>query len=94
MNVGRKKEFTATMTKAGYKPQTVEVKTGVSGLRAAAAFTGSAIGGGIIAAGIGAGIGVARGDNLYHTPNPVFVDFKNPAKTTQADPRAQDEPVQ
>ncbi len=78
LDIPRKKEFSVTMTKEGYDPQTVKVITRLSG-KGAAGVAGNVLVGGII----GAGVDVATGAGLDHSPNPVYVDFKTPENTSK-----------
>ena len=64
----RKSEFTATLTKPGYKPATVTVTNKVSGA-GGAGMAGNVLVGGLI----GAGVDVATGAMLDLTPNPAHV---------------------
>lgn len=67
----RKSEFTATLTKAGYKPATVQVthKTANSG---AAGVAGNVLLGGVI----GLGVDLATGASQDLTPNPVNITLE------------------
>ena len=67
----RKSEFTATLTKAGYKPATVQVthKTANSG---AAGVAGNVLLGGAI----GLGVDLATGASQDLTPNPVNITLE------------------
>lgn len=66
IKISRKAEFTATITKPGYKPATVAVthKTANAG---AAGIAGNVLLGGVI----GLGVDVATGASQDLTPNPV-----------------------
>ena len=66
IKMSRKSKFTATITKEGYKPATVEVthKTANAG---AAGVAGNVLLGGVI----GLGVDVATGASQDLTPNPV-----------------------
>lgn len=66
IKISRKAEFTATITKPGYKPATVSVthKTATAG---AAGVAGNVLLGGVI----GLGVDVATGASQDLTPNPV-----------------------
>jgi hypothetical protein len=66
--IKRNEEFVASFTKSGYVGQQIEVKTQVAG-SGAAGFAGNIVAGGLI----GAGVDVATGGALDHTPNPVMV---------------------
>ena len=68
LNVGRKDEFSVTIEKAGYEPQTVFVGTRVAG-SGVAGFAGNVLLGGVI----GMGVDAATGATLEHFPNPVAV---------------------
>ncbi len=78
LDVPRKKEFSVTMSKEGYDPQTVKVITRLSG-KGAAGVAGNVLLGGVV----GAGVDVATGAGLDHSPNPVFVDFQTPENTSK-----------
>ena len=67
----RKSEFTATITKAGYKPATVAVthKTANAG---AAGVAGNVLVGGVI----GLGVDLATGASQDLTPNPVNIKLE------------------
>jgi hypothetical protein len=67
----RKSEFTATLTKPGYKPATVSVTNKV-GTGGGAGMAGNVLVGGII----GAGVDVATGAMLDLTPNPAHVTLE------------------
>lgn len=67
----RKSEFTATLTKPGYKPATVTVTNKVSGA-GGGAMAGNVLVGGII----GAGVDAATGAMLDLTPNPAKVTLE------------------
>lgn len=71
MKMPRKSEFTATITKPGYKPVTVSVTNKVSG-GGGAAMAGNVILGGII----GAGVDATSGAMLDLTPNPAVVKLE------------------
>jgi hypothetical protein len=68
LKVGRKDEFSVTVAKPGYAPQTVFVGTKVAGA-GAAGFAGNVLVGGVI----GMGVDAATGATLEHFPNPVTV---------------------
>jgi hypothetical protein len=68
LKVGRKDEFSVTVSKPGYAPQTVFVGTKVAGA-GAAGFAGNVLVGGIV----GMGVDAATGATLEHFPNPVTV---------------------
>jgi hypothetical protein len=67
----RKEGFTVSVSKAGYKTVTAEVKPKIAGT-GAAGFLGNALVGGVI----GAGVDVASGATLDLTPNPVSVTLE------------------
>ncbi|WP_309090782.1 PEGA domain-containing protein [Phenylobacterium sp.] len=67
----RKSEFTATVTKPGYKPATVTVTNKVAGA-GGAAMAGNVLVGGII----GGGVDIATGAMLDLTPNPAMVKLE------------------
>ena len=71
----RKSEFTATITKPGYKTATVSVTNKVAGA-GGAAMAGNLLAGGII----GAGVDASSGAMLDLTPNPAVVTLE-PAGT-------------
>lgn len=64
----RKSQFTATLTKPGYKPATVEVTNKVKG-GGGAAMAGNLLAGGLI----GAGVDASTGAMLDLVPNPAHV---------------------
>jgi hypothetical protein len=68
ITVPRKDEFSVVFSKAGYREETVDVKTQIAGA-GAAGFAGNIILGGII----GMGADAATGATLEHVPNPVSV---------------------
>lgn len=70
LTFGRKDEFTVTLTKPGYQPQTVPVETRLAGA-GAAGLAGNIIFGGLI----GIGIDAYNGAEREHFPNPVAVDL-------------------
>lgn len=72
----RKSEFTATISKDGYKPATVSVTNKVS-TGGGAGMAGNVLLGGII----GAGVDVASGAMLDLTPNPAVVTLEPAAPT-------------
>lgn len=71
LQVDRKKSFTATFSKDGYKPQSVQVMTEISG-GGAAGFAGNIVAGGVI----GMGVDAISGAALDHKPNPVHVTLE------------------
>jgi hypothetical protein len=68
LNVQRKDEFSITIAKPGFEPQTVPVMTRVAGA-GVAGFAGNVLVGGIV----GMGVDAATGATLEHYPNPVTV---------------------
>lgn len=82
IKISRKAEFTATITKAGYKTATVSVthKTANAG---AAGIAGNVLLGGVI----GLGVDVATGASQDLTPNPVNLTLEplEAASATKAD---------
>lgn len=82
MKMPRKSQFTATITKPGYKPVTVTVTNKVGG-GGGAAMAGNVLVGGLI----GAGVDASSGAMLDLVPNPVNVtlepDEPAPAPATQ-----------
>lgn len=71
IKVDRSDEFDATISKPGYVPQIVQVRTKVSG-NGGASFAGNILAGGVI----GMGVDAATGAALDHTPNPVNVTLE------------------
>jgi hypothetical protein len=71
MKIPRKAEFTATISKPGYKPETVEVTHKVKG-GGGAAMAGNVLAGGII----GAGVDAASGAIYDLVPNPATVTLE------------------
>jgi hypothetical protein len=71
IRMSRKAEFTATVTKPGYKTATVQVthKTAAAG---AAGVAGNVLVGGII----GIGVDAVSGASQDLTPNPAFVTLE------------------
>ena len=80
LTFGRKDEFSVTVSKPGYQPQTVPVETRVAGA-GAAGLAGNAIFGGII----GIGVDAYNGAELEHFPNPVSVELQ-PLRPVAAPP--------
>ena len=80
IKMSRKSTFTATVTKAGFKPATVSVthKTANAG---AAGVAGNVLLGGVI----GLGVDVATGASQDLTPNPVNLKLEPLEKPTKAD---------
>lgn len=69
LTVNRKDELHVTVSKLGYRTQSVEVKTQISA-EGAAGFAGNVLlPGGVV----GMGIDAVNGAALEHTPNPVAV---------------------
>ena len=71
LKMPRKSEFTATITKLGYKSLDVKVTNKVSG-SGGAGMAGNVLVGGII----GAGVDLATGAMLDLTPNPLTVNLE------------------
>ncbi|WMS43873.1 PEGA domain-containing protein [Acuticoccus sp. MNP-M23] len=69
--VARRETFTVTVSKPGYRTEEVYVDTVVSA-GGAAAMSGNVLLGGVV----GAGVDVATGAGLDHSPNPVRVDLQ------------------
>lgn len=86
LKVSRKDEFQATFKLAGYKDQSVFVRTQVAGA-GAAGLVGNALIGGVI----GVGVDVVTGASLEHVPNPVRVTLERigPAQPAGRQPRNQ-----
>ena len=80
LQVGRKDEFTATFSKAGFESQQVVVTTRLAP-GGAAGFAGNVLVGGVI----GMGVDVASGATLDHCPSPVTVTLKPLARGRRAD---------
>jgi hypothetical protein len=78
--VSRKDEFAVTITKAGYEPEQVMVRTQVGG-GGAAGFAGNIILGGAV----GMVADAATGAALDHCPNPVTVFLRPIGKPRRAD---------
>nr|WP_319386445.1 translation initiation factor 2 [uncultured Roseibium sp.] len=70
LEVPRKKEFTVTVSKEGYKQQTVHVSTVVAP-GGVAGMAGNVLIGGVI----GVGVDAVSGATLDHIPNPVLVEL-------------------
>ena len=70
LTVNRKDEFSVTISKEGYEPQVVDVRTQVAGT-GAAGLAGNIVFGGVI----GIGTDVITGATLDHVPNPVQADL-------------------
>jgi len=91
LQVGRKDEFTVTVSKRGYQPAEIAVTTKVNG-EGSAAFAGNILIGGIV----GMAADASTGAGLDHVPNPVEVNLV-PVKPTRhtspkSAPRAKDVP--
>lgn len=71
IKMSRKSEFTATLTKPGYKPATVQVSHKTAGA-GAAGVAGNVILGGVI----GLGVDMYTGASQDLTPNPVTVKLE------------------
>lgn len=71
MKMARKSQFTATITKPGYKPATVSVTNKVSGA-GGVGMAGNVLVGGII----GVGVDAASGAMLDLTPNPAILKLE------------------
>src|ERR1700722_10026513 len=70
LTFGRKDEFSVTVSKPGYQPQTIPVETRVAGT-GAAGLAGNVLFGGFI----GIGVDAYNGAELEHFPNPVSVQL-------------------
>ncbi len=84
LQVSRKQEFSVTVSKEGYKTQTVHVSTKVAP-GGVAGMAGNVLIGGVI----GVGVDSVSGATLDHSPNPVLIELvpnnpKNP-KTPKGD---------
>jgi hypothetical protein len=88
MKMPRKSQFTATITKPGYKPVSVSVTNKVSG-GGGAAMAGNVILGGLI----GAGVDASSGAMLDLTPNPAIVKLEK-EENAVTQPAAISEPAQ
>jgi hypothetical protein len=71
IRMSRKSEFTATVTKDGYKPATISVTHKTAGA-GAAGVAGNVLVGGII----GLGVDAVSGASQDLTPNPAFVTLE------------------
>ena len=89
LNVQRKNEFTVTIGKPGYEPQTIPVLTRMAGA-GAAGLAGNVLVGGAI----GIGVDVVTGATLEHYPNPVTVVLRPlaPPPGQQPSPRGRAKP--
>ena len=82
LKVGRKDEFSVTVAKPGYAPQTVFVGTRLASA-GAAGFAGNVLVGGVI----GMGVDAATGATLEHFPNPVTVVLQRAGPSTPQAPQ-------
>ena len=82
LKVGRKDEFSVTISKPGYTPQTVFVGTKLAGA-GAAGFAGNVLVGGVI----GMGVDAATGATLEHFPNPVTAILQRSGSPTPQGPQ-------
>jgi hypothetical protein len=80
--VSRKSEFVATISKDGYQPMDVPVKTRVAGA-GAAGFAGNLLVGGVV----GMGVDAATGATLEHYPNPITVTLQPVAQVRAPAPQ-------
>ena len=89
LQVGRKDEFTVTVSKSGYQPAEVPVSTKVNA-GGGAAFAGNVLVGGLV----GMAADASTGAGLDHYPNPVEVDLVplKPTRPTKSAPRAKSVP--
>lgn len=71
LQIDRSEQFDATFRLAGYAPQTISVRTQVSG-GGAAGMAGNVLIGGVI----GVGVDAVTGAALDHTPNPVIANLQ------------------
>ena len=78
----RKDEFSITIAKPGYEPQTVPVMTRVAGA-GVAGFAGNVLVGGVV----GMGVDAVTGATLEHYPNPVSVALRPLAPPPGPPPR-------
>ena len=76
--VARNESLIVTFTKPGYGPQTVKLRTVVSG-NGGVAMAGNIIAGGVVGAVVDTGTGAA----MDHQPNPLKVVLK-PVRTAEA----------
>lgn len=81
IKVDRSDEFDATISKPGYIPQVVQVRTKLTS-SGGASFAGNILAGGVI----GMGVDAATGAALDHTPNPVSVTLEPEGRPTAAAP--------
>jgi hypothetical protein len=89
LQFGRKEEFVATFSKAGYETQQIIVGTRIAP-GGAAGFVGNALIGGVI----GAGVDVASGAALDHCPNPVTVTLRPAGRGRSGTPAAPIQPAE
>jgi|SRR5882672_6097993 len=82
LKVGRKDEFSVTVSKPGYAPQTVFVGTKLASA-GAAGFAGNVLVGGVV----GMGVDAATGATLEHFPNPVTVILQRSGTPTPQGPQ-------
>jgi hypothetical protein len=82
LKVGRKDEFSVTIAKPGYAPQTVFVGTKLASA-GAAGFAGNVLVGGVV----GMGVDAATGATLEHFPNPVTVILQRSGAPTPQGPQ-------
>lgn len=84
MKLPRKNKFDVTVTKAGYKPYTAHITTGISG-KGTAGLVGNAVVGGLI----GIGVDAASGATMDLRPNPLVVKLEPEAlPVANAEPAA------
>jgi hypothetical protein len=85
MKLPRKNKFEVTVTKAGYKPYSAHITTGISG-KGTAGLVGNAVVGGII----GIGVDAASGATMDLRPNPLVVTLEPEGQAVaNADPAAE-----
>lgn len=82
IEVPRKDSFTVTASAPGYEPQTVSVKSSLSG-GGAAGLAGNVVFGGVI----GVGVDAVSGAAYDHTPNPVNIQLRPAQRDTRYVPR-------
>ena len=80
LDVNRRDEFTVTLTKAGYEPRTVAVKTRLSGSGVGSFMEN------VVTGGAGMVVDAATGAALEHVPDPVDVTL-TPIAPAAATPR-------
>ena len=88
LKVGRKDEFSVTIAKPGYAPQTVFVGTKLASA-GAAGFAGNVLVGGVV----GMGVDAATGATLEHFPNPVTVILQRSGSPPQGPQRGRKPPA-